>query len=697
MIYAVAISTGAVLVFQVQPIAGKFLLPVFGGGAAVWTTCMFFFQTMLLGGYAYAHWLTSSLTPRNQAALHGALLLLSALLLPLGFSIGEPVSEEHPNALIWTTLLTTIGFPFVMLASTAPLMQRWSSMTRPTRSPYRLYALSNFGALLALLTYPVLIEPNLALEAQSVAWSAGYGLFLLLSLFACRLLWQSRGLTPLSMGAHHIDSARRSWTGVDASLTVVLSAGGVVMLLAVTDQMTRNVAPIPFLWIAPLVVYLSTFIVCFSGERWYDRPVWGSLFVVSACLIAILEFFGASASMATVMIGCLLVLLCACMVCHGELYRLRPEPQYLAKYYLLVAGGGALGGAFVSVAAPAVFETYRESLIGVYVIYLAFGISVFRDVRRQRDSATRRSARQARLDYWGERLFAAGWTLGIFIYPAVVFLVATSLPQYDIQSSRNFYGVLKVRDVYEDGPPQRRLVDGTTIHGIQLLDPGRRAEPLSYYGQRSGIGHLMRNIDRSGGGLRIGVVGLGIGTIATYAEPGDEIRFYELNPAVVELARTHFSFLRDSRATIDVVIGDGRISLERELAGVGARRYDLLVVDAFTSDAIPVHLLTREALGVYWSHLKPGGVLALHVTNSYVDFMPVIANVAAALGKHALHLQSPGEDSGTFPADWVIVAEEAGFASGSATDGLTVKPLWPDPAARVWTDDYSDLLRALRR
>lgn len=694
-IYGLAVLVGAALVFQVQPIAGKFLLPVFGGGEAVWTTCMFFFQSMLLAGYGYAHWLTSSLAPRGQAALHAALLMLSAFLLPLGFAIEQPAAgDDRPNTLIWIALLSTIGFPFVMLASTAPLMQRWLSIIRPARSPYRLYALSNFGALLALLTYPLLVEPNLTLDAQTRAWSAAYALFLLLSLLACRLLWlRHETAQPLTANhGRHVGFGSR----IDALLTVVFSAGGVVMLLAVTSLVTRNVAPIPFLWIAPLMVYLLTFIVCFSGSRGYDRPVWASLFVVSACLIAILEFFGAPATVPVVLIAGLLVLLCSCMVCHGELYRLRPAPRYLAKYYLLVATGGAFGGAFVSIAAPAVFDSYWESLIGVYLIYLAFGAGVFREMHRTGGSRTHRSAPQARLDFWAGRLFAVGWTIGAFIYPAVVFLIAMSLPRYDIESSRNFYGVLKVRDVHDDGPPQRRLVDGTTIHGIQLLEPRRRSEPLSYYGKQSGIGHVMSHIDRPPDGLRIGAVGLGIGTIATYAAPGDEIRFYELNPAVVDLAREHFSFLRETRASVDLIIGDGRVSLERELAENGGRDYDLLVIDAFTSDAIPVHLLTTEAFRVYSFHLKPGGVLAIHVTNSYVDLVPVVADVAAALGKHAVHLRSPAAGDGTFAADWVVLTEGTAFTRGTA-EGLETIPLMARPSTRAWTDDYSDLLRTLRR
>ena len=693
-IYGLAVLTGAALVFQVQPIAGKFLLPIFGGGAAVWTTCMFFFQSMLLVGYAYAYWLTAALAPKGQAMLHGSLLLVSAILLPFGFSVEDPGdSGGHPNAMIWFALLSTIGFPFVMLAATAPLMQRWASITRPTRSPYGLYALSNVGALVALLTYPVLVEPNLSLDGQGIGWSAGYVLFLVMSLAACRILWRERGKRPVSRRLER--GPGRSWTATDGVFTVLLSAGGVVMLLAVTNLITKNVAPIPFLWIAPLVVYLLTFVICFGKERWYDRPIWGSLFVVCACLLAILEFFGASASVRVMTIASLLILLCACMVCHGELYRLRPEPRRLARYYLLVSGGGALGGAFVSVIAPAVFEQYWEALIGVYLIYLLFGAGILRDARRERPDI-RKSARQERLDLWAARLFAVGWTTGLFIYPAVVFLIAGALPQYDIESSRNFYGVLKVRDVTDEGSPERRLVDGTTIHGIQSLAPGRRSEPLSYYGRRSGIGYVMEQLAGSGTGLDIGVIGLGTGTMAAYAGAADAIRFYELNPAVADLAREHFSFLADSKAEIDIVIGDGRVSLERELREEGGRGYDLLVVDAFTSDAIPVHLLTREAFRLYWSHLAPGGVLAIHVTNSYVDLVPVVGDVAASLDRRAVNLQSTAAADGTFNVDWVIVTERAGLVPEHAPDGLVVVRLPQEPSERVWTDDYSNLLGAVR-
>lgn len=699
-VYSIAVLTGAALVFQIQPIAGKFVLPLFGGGAAVWTTCMFFFQAMLLAGYAYAHWLTTTLTPGNQAALHGALLLLSAMLLPVGFPVDGPEpGAGDPNVLIWLALLSTIGFPFVMLSATAPLMQRWASITRPARSPYGLYALSNAGALLALLTYPVLVEPNLSLEGQGFAWSGGYLLFLVASLAGCRLLWRRNETAAPPSAAMHDTGPSRPWTAMDAILTVILSACGVVMLLAVTNQITANVAPIPFLWIAPLIVYLLTFVICYGSARWYDRPVWGALFAVSVCLLTMLEFFSVSASIWMVISAYLLVLMCACMVCHGELYKLRSSPENLARYYLLIAVGGALGGAFVSVIAPTVFDRYWEAMIGAYLIYLVFGVGIFRDARRKRrdQDRVRKGTRQARFDWWAMRLFAVGWTVGVFSYPAIVLLVASYLPRYDIVSSRNFYGVLKVRDVTDADPPQRRLVDGTTIHGIQSLESTRRSVPLSYYGRRSGIGWVLERLAGADARLEIGVVGLGVGTLAAYGRHGDVFRFYELNPAVIDLARERFSFLGDSRAAIEVVTGDGRISLERELREEGGRSYDLLVIDAFTSDAIPVHLLTKEALEVYGAHLRPGGVLAVHVTNSYLDLVPVVGDVAAALGRHAVNLQSVASDDGTFNADWVIVTEHPDFGPEETPEWLTAMRLPARPAERVWTDDYSDLLGTIRR
>lgn len=699
-----AVFAGAVLVFQIQPIAGKFLLPAFGGGASVWTACLFFFQSMLLAGYSYAYLLTATLKPGNQAIVHGLLLVLSAVFMPLSFAIaGADINTSNPGGSIWVVLLMSLGFPFTVLASSAPLFQRWSSITRPARSPYRLYALSNAGALLALVTYPLFIEPNMSLRGQTIVWSVGYGIFVLFSLAACRLLWQRRRRTPEQVpvvaATGEREALRSALSPADAALAVLMSAGGVVMLLAITSQITQNVAPIPFLWILPLIVYLLTYIVCFSGERSYDRAIWGSLFIVAGSTLIILDFFGSSFDIVPVVSTWLLVLLCICMVCHGELYRLRPVPEGLAIYYLLIALGGALGGALVSIAAPTLFTRYWETLAGVYMIYLAFGVLVCRDFRRMQKTKAvpDPSALAARLDRWTRRLFTLGWIIGVFLFPAVVVALYNLIPRYDVASTRNFYGVLNVRDVVDDDLPRRILVDGTTIHGFQLLGQQQSNVPTSYYSANTGIGLLMRKLARQGGSRRVGIVGLGVGTLAAYGEITDEFRFYELNPSVVELAHRHFSFLQNSSASIEISLGDARISMEQELREFGSRQYDILVIDAFSSDAIPVHLLTLEAHQLYWSHLRAGGVLAFHVTNNYLDLAPVVADVAAVSGRDALLVSAPVDTGVSSTADWVLVAGTQVELERDSVDGLVVTSLQPRAWERVWSDDFSDLLGTIRR
>ena len=699
--YGAAVLAGAALLFQIQPIAGKLLLPSFGGGAWVWTSCMFFFQFMLLAGYSYAYLLTKLLQPRSQAVMHVSLLALSLFSLPVA-SAGEfDAISENPGASILLVLLVTIGFPFLMLASTAPLIQRWSSLTSPARSPYRLYALSNAGALLALLSYPFLVEPNMSLKLQSLAWSAGYGGFVVLQLGSSWLVWNRAGqqVDESSVGETAVEGqglVRRRVA--DSFLTVVLSGCGVVILLSVTSEITQNVAPIPFLWVLPLVVYLLTYIICFSGGGWYDRAIWGSFFIVASSCLVILHFFATSFPIVPVIIAYVLMLFCTCMACHAELYRLRPEPRRLTGWYFLIAFGGALGGAFVSVAAPLIFNRYWEALVGAYLIYLVLGLVVARDAYGRKASGTSRrlSAAQTRVEKWGLRLFAVGWAIGMFFFPAVVVTLNTLRVEYDIASIRNFYGVLNIRDMIDDGVAKRILVDGTTIHGFQLLKETGSKIPTSYYGANTGIATVMESITRPSTGLNVGVVGLGTGTLAAYGKPGDLFRFYEINPAVIDVANEHFSFLADSVATIEIVLGDGRISLERELRERGSREYDVLVIDAFNSDAIPVHLLTLEALELYWAQLKPQGVLALHLTNNYLDLVPVAASLGSALGKEVLYVTTPRNIGVTSTTDWVLIAADSGAFSDRVTEDSQASELTLPAPEHIWTDDYSDLLGALR-
>ncbi len=702
LLYALSILTGAFLVFQIQPIAGKYLLPYFGGGASVWTACMFFFQTMLLAGYGYAHVLTTHVSPRRQPALHGLLLLASLPLLPLSFLIdGSALSTSSPGPLIWMVLLVSIGFPFVMLASTAPLVQRWSSLTRPGHSPYRLYALSNAGALLALVTYPFLIEPLVSLNGQTVVWSIGYAIFVLVTGAVCAHVWSRRIPVAETVRNEREPAGAKGhanrWTLLDALLTIVLSACGVVMLLAITSQMTQNVAPVPFLWILPLVGFLFSYIVCFSGQRWYDRTIWGSLFLVAASTLIVLDFFASSFAIIPVIVAYHLVLFCICMVCHGELYRLRPNPRRLSTYYLLIALGGALGGAFVSIAAPMLFTRYWEGLISVFIIYLVLGVAVLRRTRSTTGITLPGPAAGSKLERWVHGLFVAGWIGGIVLFPTVVMSIGSLAGQHDIASVRNFYGLLSVRDRTNDDMPRRVLVDGTTIHGFQLLDDSRHSVPTSYYARDTGIGLVLERIGQRPSHLNAGFIGLGTGTLAAYGRVSDVYRFYELNPAVANLAQEYFSFLGESAATVDIVLGDGRISLAREYDQSGSREYDVLVVDAFSSDSIPVHLLTLEAQRLYWRHLKTDGVLAFHVTNNYVDLAPVIANVAAELGKQALLVRTAAETGVTSVADWMVVSNDPWPIPGAGTNGIIATPMQARPGTRTWTDNYSDLLGIVRR
>lgn len=702
ILHGIAVVSGAALVFQIQPLAGKLLLPSFGGGSSVWTTCMFFFQSMLLAGYGYAHLVTRFLTPRRQSLTHGFLLLLSVIFLPLAIPAETLQSTAgQPGLLIFLTLTVSAGFPFVLLASTAPLIQRWSSMTQSLDSPYRLYAFSNAGALVALLSYPLVVEPRFSLHMQTLLWTAGYVAFVILSLAACRLLWrralengEQKRLAGPGSPAPLFHTGR--FAPVDQLQTVLLSACGVIVLLAITDQMTQNIAPIPFLWILPLVAYLLTYITCFSGERWYDRAIWGSLFVVAAATLLILNFFGTLFAIIPVVVAYLLVLICTCMVCHGELYRLRPQPLWLTQYYVLIALGGALGGALVSVIAPLIFNWYWDGLVGSYVVFLLLGIAVFRDKlgRKERQSVKNTSTNEVRIERWALRLFAVGWAAGVIVFPALALLLGALRIDYDVASTRNFYGVLNVRDEVTDGLPRRILIDGTTVHGFQLLEETEKMTPTSYYAAHTGIGLLLSNPERRREGLHVGVVGLGTGTLAAYGEPLDRFRFYELNPAVVHAAENHFSFLRDSAASITIVPGDARMSMMNELAQAKPQNYDLLVVDAFNSDAIPVHLLTLEAMRIYLSHLQPSGVLAFHVTNNYLDLAPVIARLGASFGKKALLVTTVGADE-SLTADWVLLGEHAEFI-WQETMEKTVVSVVPPSKGRPWSDDYSNILSVLR-
>ncbi len=665
-LYACTIFVSAFLLFQVEPVIAKIILPWFGGSAAVWTTCLLFFQLALLLGYLYAHWTTERCRPRTQAWIHAGLLLASLLVLPvLPGEAWRPGAAGSPILQILGLLAATVGLPYFMLSTTGPLVQAWYARGAQGTAPYRLYALSNIASLLALVSYPILVEPFVATRTQARLWSWAYLAFAALALGAAlsspKQAHAAQGVPAPAPGAP-------AWTLW--ALWALLPACASALLMAVTNHLTQNVAAIPFLWVLPLCLYLLTFIICFDREAWYLPAPFIVLTALAAGAMgyALLDFenLGIRPTIALFLAG----LFFACMVCHGELVRLKPHPRHLTGFYLMIALGGALGGLFVGVAAPTLFN-------GAYELPVTLGACCLLAAARWWRLGLRTVFRPA------VPMAALG------ILAVLAWGVRSYVQDYRVLA-RNFYGGLRVMDTTQEGLPVRRLLNGAIDHGEQYLDPEYRRQATTYYGWDSGIGLALRSLERPG--VRAGFIGLGAGTLATYGRAGDAYRFYEINPLVLKLARSEFSFLRDSPAAVTCVLGDARLSLMRE----APQQFDLLAVDAFTGDAIPVHLLTREAFELYFRHLKPEGLLAVHISNRYLDLEPVVEQAAAALGKATLKVENDDdEENDICGATWVLVSGRPELFQAPVFKGAG-EALKPRPGFRSWTDDYSNLFRVLK-
>ena len=676
MLYAFTILLSAFLLFQVQPIIAKMILPWFGGSAAVWTVCMLFFQLLLVAGYLYSHWLVRALGARAQSLVHIALLALGVAALPILPDGGwKPVGESDPSFRILGLLAAAVGLPYFLLATTSPLVQAWYARARRGAMPYRLYALSNFGSMLALLSYPFVVEPWLPTRWQALGWSGAFVVFAA----ACALAaWQARTLPP-TIPASEEDAPAERPRPASYALWAALAASASILLLAFTSHLSQNVAPIPFLWVLPLALYLLSFILCFEGRGWYQRKVFLPLAAAGfagVCITLQREYHNSP-------LWLLIPLYCAalffaCMVCHGELARRKPHPRHLTAFYVAIAVGGALGGIFVGLVAPRIFPDLYELPVG---LFLAAALTVL-VLELDRDGFP--SPRAWRATVGGAALFAAalagvlGWIYADLAGDARV-------------RARNFYAALRVSDYGTGTDETRTLTHGTITHGKQFRDPARRDWRTTYYGETSGVGRAIE-ARRAAGPVRIGVIGLGAGTLAAYGRPGDAVRIYEINPQVIELARNEFTYLADSPAKVEVVLGDARLSLERE----APQGFDVLAVDAFSSDSIPVHLLTAEAFAVYFRHLKPGGILAVHISNRFLDLKPVVKAAAAALGKTARIVEDESDDArGTYGTTWVLVAESPEAFAEAPLAGAA-EPLESTRAIRPWTDDYSDLYGILK-
>lgn len=665
-VYAVTVFLSAFLLFLVQPLIAKQILPWFGGSAAVWATCLVFFQSMLLAGYAYADGLVRWGGPAVQRWMHTAILAASLAVLPIVPAVAwKPAGDEDPTLLILGLLAATVGLPYFLLSATSPLLQAWFARGFPAGTPYRLFAVSNLAAVIALLAYPFAIEPWLPVRAQTLAWSAAYVVFAVL----CALLARhgDRPAPPRAAAAPGVaapDAAPAWWTRVQ---WLALSAMGSFMLLAVTNHLGQNVASVPFLWVAPLALYLLSFVLCFDTGGWYRRELFVALLAVMIIGMALLLDSLDLHIVAPVFLAGLFV---ACMFLHGELAALRPDPRHLTGYYLIVSLGGALGGVLVGIVAPLLLVGYFEVGIGLAA---CAALGIVRTLRPPRIDAAAFAVALA-VAVWGSHGQMTTFTNG-----------ATFI-------SRNFFGVISVHD-FGGASPWRSLRHGAILHGGQYLHPeSRLLEPSTYYSRKSGVGLALASLERPG--RRIGVVGLGTGTLAAYGRPGDVLRIYELDPEIVAVARDYFTFLREARAATEIVVGDARLSLERE----PPQAFDLLAVDAFSGDAIPAHLLTSEAFEIYLKHLKPEGLLLIHATNRYLDLPPVIARVAAEKALHAVLVTELGMVDGDPRAsrsDWVALARSAATLAPLA-DAPNARRLAPDGRAPLWTDDFNNLFGILK-
>jgi spermidine synthase len=703
-LFGLTLFISAFLLFLVQPMVGKMVLPLLGGSPAVWNTCMLFFQGTLLGACAYSHWAPVYVGGRRHALGHLAILALPLCVLPIGVAGWIPGQGHSPVVWLLMLLAVCVGLPFFAIATSAPLVQRWFAQSGhgAAGDPYFLYAASNLGSMAALLLYPVLIEPNLRLGVQSRAWTAGYLGLLLLSALCVQRTWRSLSVpasseskTPAA-SAGHDDGRPGMGRRLDWAAWAIVPSS---MMLGVTTYLSTDVAPIPLLWVLPLAVYLFTFVLAFSRLP----LVWHRLMIVllpavivvlvlarlsgdvndrSAIEVLHVRFhnpfwgLGIAGSMGLQ----LLALFVVALVCHGELARDRPPAQWLTEFYLWISIGGVLGGAFNALVAPALFDRLLEyPLIAVIACLLAPHLG------GRADRGLIRS------------MLATCWVVfGLWSAYQLFQLSNGPDPQSILHRERNFFGVLSVSD--NDGFV--RLLHGTTTHGIQHRGAGQEGEPLTYYARSGPIGQFFAAFSGTKAKESVALIGLGTGTLASYAQPGQHWTFFEIDPAVERIAREprYFTYLADAEARgadIQVNLGDGRLQM-----GTAPGNYGLIVVDAFSSDAIPLHLLTREALKLYVDRLAPGGVLAFHLSNKYVELEPVVANLATDAGLYAVIQRDTtltyAEFTGRkFGSVWALVARQPQDLGRIAEDKRW-HPASSVGAGSVWTDDYSNLFGALK-
>ncbi len=689
--YAICILLSAFLLFQIQPLISKTLLPWFGGTPAVWSAAMLFFQVLLTAGYAWSNWLAGRKRTKTQVVLQMGLLGMSIFFLVWLWRIWpspvtpsadwRPADLSHPLLSIFLLLAISVGLPFLVLSTNSPLMQAWFSRKQAGKSPYWLYALSNIGSLAGLIAYPVLVEPNLTTSQQGRLWAIGYFLFVLLAVFNALLTLKHSQPAPQAEVVQQ-DALARPTRWMQARW-LLLSACPSLLLLAVTSQITQEVAVIPFLWVLPMALYLLSFVLTFSSRSLYRRGLFTILLVVGTAGSLLMLVLPQTHFIIQIVIFNFFLLI-ACIVCNGELYALRPPAARLTRFYLFSSIGGALGGLFVSLLAPLLFKGYWELYIGLAFVWLLLWVCHPPDSSKDQTGSL------------------AG-AMMVVVSMLSLFLI------YQMGSSnsfarRNFFGVVSVRpgQIESGGESITILAHGITLHGFQFTDPELRTIPTSYYAKDGGAGLAILNNPHYGSGMRVGVLGLGIGTLAAYGQPGDTYRFYEINPVMIDLANgegDYFSFVPDSQAQVQIVQGDARMALESELQAGQPNTFDLLVLDVFNSDSIPTHLLSQQAFEVYLQHLAPDGMIAANISNRRLDLRPVFWQAAQHFGLQLGMVQvqpKAGGDPASGGSAWVLLARDPALLQAPALAEHLGSLEGFRRDTRLWTDDYSNLFQLLR-
>jgi MFS family permease len=690
MQYFISVFISAFLVFQIQPVISKIILPWFGGGAGVWTTCMLFFQFFLLVGYLYAFILTKIFNVKHQIFLHFLCLLCSLFLLPYNITDIQniPISGS-PTWAVLKVLFVGLGFPYLILSANTPLLQHWFTREAKGVHPYRLYAISNVGSFLALVSYPVIIEPFIPLDWQIKLWSGIYCFFVLIVGWILFIVVKQSDKHKPSITEKIINPKVGLFKLI---LWFMLSALGVILLVSTTNALTQNVPPVPFLWIAPLAIYLLTYVMAFSNLDIYVRFLWLPTFMLLSFVALLIYFIGGQFDIITQLLIYLLILLCGCMICHGELNSLKPLQGNTTLFYLVLSAGGVFGSFLVSFVAKNLFDEFLEFPLAIFSVLVLATVSLWWN--KQYELAESKSIMTNIVDNRHLTKLGVGSAVVALIWLFTFITLNNQYQQYDIAKARNFYGILAVKDITEGNVNERRLIDGTTSHGSQSLPLSKLAEPLSYYRPGTGVQMVIEELSNESN-LHVGIIGLGVGALAAYGHPGDYYTFYELNPLVSVFANECFSYLRSSKAEVEVKLGDARVTLQNELDLEQKNAFDLLIIDAFSGDLIPTHLMTHEAFLLYQQHIKIQGVIALHISNRHLSLLPVVMQHSKTLDMQVLLFETPGNGN-EHDAQWVVLTNNSLITQSKKLIYKQTVIAKDQYQYVLWTDDYSSLLPILK-